>query len=236
MTTVKDEAGNEVLFATEELEALRAHMEAAKTDPDYKVVYHSGAPLYRGACDAIAEGLSEELAEPFDGNDALAAMETDTIVTERPEPEPPMAASLIAEPQPSAKELLTQEVIADLDMVTVAAKEWSLPEVTKALDIEDVSEPETDDELRNRLAQDPLVIHLREYVAKLADEDEGPTLQEALDEVGFAPVPGVRLVLDEGAAIIEDVGDLLNASEPIATSAPTTPRKKLMLLDDEELF
>jgi hypothetical protein len=202
MTVVKDEHGNDVLFPTAELEALRAHMEDAKTDPDYKVVYHHGEKEECGACASIAEGFGDiadshtigmyQLPETLSQEEAIESMD-EGLIGERHEVkfDPPMAASLIAEPLPSAKELLTQEVIAELETVTLAPKLWSIDAVaesiinpTKTLDIEDVPEP-----------------------------------------VQAAPT----------GPILENV-DLLNETEPLATTAPTAPRKKLMLLDDEELF
>jgi hypothetical protein len=133
-----------------------------------------------------------QLPETQTKEEAIESMD-EGLIGERHEVkfDPPMAASLIAEPLPSAKELLTQEVIAVLETVTLAPKLWSIDAVaesiinpTKTLDIEDVPEP-----------------------------------------VQAAPT----------GPILENV-DLLNETEPLATTAPTAPRKKLMLLDDEELF
>jgi len=71
---------------------------------------------------------------------------------------------------------------------------------------------------------------------EIADEivnSSGKTLAEALEDNGFKGVPRQRLVLDEGDPI-EDLDSFMNEPEPVATAAPTTPRTKLLLLDDED--
>jgi len=63
--------------------------------------------------------------------------------------------------------------------------------------------------------------------------DPDKSFAQALEESGFKPVTRKRLVLDE-TPIIEDVDTFMNEPEPLATAAPTSPRRKLILLDDED--
>lgn len=91
------------------------------------------------------------------------------------------------------------------------------PTTTKAILIEDIEDSAP---------------HTMQEASKLMEE---ATLGEALEAHGFKPIPGKALVLPEGVKPVEDIESILNAPEPLATQAPVTPRRKLMILDEDEL-
>lgn len=168
LTVVKDEDSNEVILSEDDVEEIRSVNDLGNNE--------------------ALQAQMDDIAEQHDNIIFAAPTEADVPVVHVRELRPGDI-----DPQPSAKELLTQEVITELETVTVAPKKWSLSDVadsiinpTKAVDVEDIPDIE-----------EPIVV------------------QEP---------------------IIEDVGDLLNEPEPIATPAPSTPRKKLMLFNEEELF
>lgn len=249
LLTIRDDEGTEVQFTMDEVATLRSQLDAAQTDPDYKVVYHHGEKEECPACEAISEGFGDigdshtigvyALPETLSQEEATESMD-EGLIGERHEVtfDPPKAASLTPDPQPSAKELLTEEVaIEDVDDDPFPGTPEDAADLLDTLEgiAQEMKEgiPQDDDDLdlpqplvvdEERIANDPLVKHLREFAAKYADEEEGPT-----------PVESERIILPEGATIVEDI-DILNEPEPLATAAPTTPRKKLILLADEELF
>jgi hypothetical protein len=73
--------------------------------------------------------------------------------------------------------------------------------------------------------------HTMQEASKLMAE---ATLGETLDAVDFKPVTGKALILPEGK-LVEDIESFINSPELLATPAPTNPRKKLVLLDEDEL-
>lgn len=106
--------------------------------------------------------------------------------------------------------------------------QWSQPEWSESRILE-LSE----DEPGGIMAASPEIF---EELKSATDQDK--SFAEALEESGFKPVKGARLIHDEGpkAKPIEDVDSFMNEPEPIATAAPTSPRRKLMLLDDEDIL
>ena len=104
-----------------------------------------------------------------------------------------------------------------------------------ALPAEHVCEAGTihlDAEMEARFVNEPTESVTIEYEANWEESD---TTKELLIEDVPDPVPTPRLVLPEGAQIVEDLESIVNTPEPLATQAPATPRKKL-ILDDEDII